>query len=71
MYPDAFGSYNFEELATWRTRILADLQEAEQRAIDAGVDPQELNEILSIGIALGKVESEIQNHFSENEINNG
>lgn len=61
MYPDNFNNCDFEKLKSWRTQILADLQQAEERVIDAGIDPEELKMILSIGIALGKVENEIQN----------
>lgn len=63
MYPDNFNNCDLEQLKSWRTKILADLQQAEERAIDAGIDPQELKRILPIGIALGKVESELQNHL--------
>ncbi|MBD2100976.1 hypothetical protein [Leptolyngbya sp. FACHB-261] len=59
MYPDNFNGYSFEQLTWWRTKILADLQQAEEQAIDAGIDPEELKIILSKGIALGKVESKI------------
>lgn len=64
MYPDNFNSLDFNQLIQWRTKILADLQQAEDQALDLGIDPQNLREILSIGKALGKVESEIQ-RFSD------
>lgn len=63
MYPDNFNGYDFEQLKQWRTKLLADLQQAEQQAIDAGMHPEVLKTILLMGIALGKVESEIQNHL--------
>jgi hypothetical protein len=60
MYPDNFNDLDFDQLTRWRTKILADLQQAEDQALDAGIDPQDLRTILSIGKALGKVESEMQ-----------
>ncbi|MFP5270292.1 hypothetical protein [Coleofasciculus sp.] len=56
MYPDNFKDLPLEVLRSWRTQILADLQQAEERAIDAGIDPEEVRIISSISRALGKVE---------------
>jgi len=61
MYPDNFNDCSFEQLAQWRTKILSDLQQAQEKALDAGVHPGVLKMILSTGIALGKVESQMQN----------
>jgi len=60
MYPDDFNKYGYEQLLDWRTRILEELQQVEEQALDAGIDPTKLNVILEIGKALGKVESEIR-----------
>jgi hypothetical protein len=60
MYPDDFNKYGYEQLLDWRTRILEELQQVEEQALDAGIDPKKLNVILEIGKALGKVESEIR-----------
>jgi hypothetical protein len=62
MYPDDFSDLDFDELGDWRTRILQDLHEVEEEAIDAGIDPDDIERILLIGMALGKVESELQNY---------
>lgn len=61
MYPDNFNDCSFKQLARWRTQILSDLQQAQEQAIDGGIHPEVLKTILSMGIALGKVESQIQN----------
>lgn len=62
MYPDNFNDCDLEQLKWWRTKILTDLQQAEERAIDAGINPEQLKAILSIGVALGKIENEMQSH---------
>ena len=41
MYPDDFNNCDFEKLKIWRTQNFADLQQAEERVIDAGIDPEE------------------------------
>ena len=63
MYPDNFNDFDLDQLKDWRNRILSDLQQAQERALDAGVDQEELRAILSMGIAFGKVESKMQDYL--------
>jgi len=59
MYPDNFKDLSLEDLRRWRTKILADLHQAEQRAIMAGIEPEELRRISSISQTLGRVEARL------------